>query len=109
MSLRPYYVVSPEYEMYSDQDEPPEWGCDVVEVEAGTKREAVVIGVRRLLGSRHQTWPKLNRMDERSPFAGMRAELAVCGHGIPHFVLVRDHAVDQVCWACKKEFESCAV
>ena len=102
--MRPYYVISPEYESAAgsyEPPEPPEYGCDVVEVEARTRREAIALGVGELLKSRCRTWPKQNREDNRSPWTGMRAEVAVCGHGHPHFVLVGGSAVYLRCWACE--------
>lgn len=100
---RPYYVVSPEYKTsLGGAYEPPEYGCDCVEVEAETKREAVILGVREALKQRH-SWAEDNRSDGQSPFAGYRAELAVCPHGHPHFVMVAGKPVYlRSCWACNE-------
>lgn len=103
VSANPYYVVSPESVTYftcSDPPEPPEYGCDCVEVEARTKREAVILGVGKILREQRRSYAETNRSDGRSPFAGYRAELARCGHGYPMFVLVNDKAVSVRCWAC---------
>jgi len=99
---RPYYVLSPEYPSGGGEFEPPEYGCDCIEVEAKTKREAVRLGTRKLLES-HRSWPSTNRRDGSSPFVGMRAELAICGHGYPHFVMVGERAVPVACWGCAEE------
>lgn len=100
--LRPYYVVSPEYMTDHgsyDPPEPPEYGCDVFEVEARTRREAIIAGVRLALAG-PRSYARDNRLDGVSPHAGYRAELAVCGHGNPHFLLVKGKAAYLRCWAC---------
>lgn len=102
---QPYYVVSPEYAT-GGYYEPPEYGCDCVEVEAETKREAVILGVRKILkDDPDKSWAGVNRQSEQSPFAGYRAELARCGHGHPHFILVNEKPVHLKCWACEAESE----
>ena len=98
--LRPYYVFSPEHETYSANDiDPPEYGCDVYQVEARTRREAIIAAVRLALRER-RSWASGNRDSGITPFAGYRAELAVCGHGNPHFLIVDGCAVELRCWAC---------
>lgn len=106
--VQPYYVISPEYSSGGGAYEPPEWGCDCVEVEARSKREAVVLGVRKILTEARSRWRRdsyaaSNRDSGSPPFAGYRAELARCGHGYPHFVLVGGKAVQVRCWACDEE------
>jgi len=106
MMEQPYYVISPSYETSGSYAlcEPPEYGADVVEVEARTKREAVIKGVKILLekpqGYGRTTWASTNRSDGQSPFAGYKAEVARCGHGNPHFVIVGGQAVYMRCWGC---------
>ena len=66
-----YLIVTPEYETYYGDYEPPEYGCDVVEVEASTKREAKVLGLRELrrTGSK---WILDGASDEHNPFTGLK-------------------------------------
>ncbi|HKP75327.1 MAG TPA: hypothetical protein VJT67_07265 [Longimicrobiaceae bacterium] len=101
---RPYYVFSPEYETHSacwDPPEPPEYGCEVYQVEAESKRAAIIAGVRIALKTDPDgSWAGVNRQDCISPFAGYKAELAVCGHGNPHFLIVNGKPVALRCWAC---------
>ena len=63
-----YFVVTPPYE------EPGSCGSDVVEVEADTKREALVKGVRELRRT-HSHWLQDQESDGHSPFAGLKVEL----------------------------------
>jgi hypothetical protein len=54
-------------------------GRDVVEIEAATRRDALILGVHEMLrlnkesGGRHYKWCADNRSDDLSPFAGVRA------------------------------------
>ena len=75
MDAKRWYVVTPEYESGGDYYEPPEWGSDVVEVEAATKREAITRGVKAMLaGNRRQyRWCRTQRQDGCNPFAGVKA------------------------------------
>ena len=69
-----YYVVTPEYESGGDWYEPPEWGADVIEIEAPTKRAAIIEGVKRMLqGGRQYKWCRSERSDGHNPFKGVRA------------------------------------
>lgn len=70
-----YLVVTPEYSDGGSEYEPPEYGCDVVEVEAPTKRAAIIAGVKRMLaGSRRAfPWVHYQRGDGCSPFTGVKA------------------------------------
>lgn len=75
-----WFVITPEYERYpgsyySFEPEPPEYGCDVVEVEAETKRKALVEGVRELRRSRSD-WLRDQVGDNKSPFTGLKVEAA---------------------------------
>ena len=51
--MRRWYVVTPEYEtkvpILDDGSGPVEYGCDVVEVEAETRRDAITFGVKIML------------------------------------------------------------
>ncbi len=68
-----YYVVTPVYTTYYSPWglEPPDTGADVVEVEAQTKREAKVLGVRELRRT-HSKWMQDRYTDGLSPFTGIK-------------------------------------
>lgn len=102
--LRPYYVFSPEYQTYpAGWMEPPEYGADYVEVEAQNKREAVRLAVKKILSEQNRSYAEYNRSDGVPPFAGYRAELAVCPHGSPYFIVVNGKPVyTDWCWGCKE-------
>jgi hypothetical protein len=74
-----YYVVTPQYDsvvpILDDGSGPTESGCDVIEVEAPTKRAAVIEGVKRMLkgNPREYKWCRAARSDGYNPFAGVRA------------------------------------
>ena len=63
-----YCVFTPPYENYDN-----EYGSDVVEVEATTKRKALVLGLAKLRLQRSQ-WVQDQTSDGRSPFAGLKCE-----------------------------------
>jgi len=71
--MKKYYVITPQYTSMSYGYEPPETGCDVVEVEANTKREAKVKGLRELR-KLHYGWINWYRDTDSNPFTGLRAE-----------------------------------
>lgn len=76
-----YYVVSPEYETYHgggyDPPEPPEWGCDFVEIEADSKRDALILGVREIMRTqKRHSWAHDNQLDGKPPWAGYKVEIA---------------------------------
>jgi hypothetical protein len=102
---KPYYVVTPEYgEVVPVLDYgqgPTEYGCDVIEVEAPTKRAAVIAGVKAMR-AKPREYRYFGQCDG-NPFAGVRAEPAVCPHGRPHFV-IRDGRKETVdCPECEAE------
>ena len=74
--LKKYYVVTPPYTTYfgnaATAIDPPEYGCDVVEVEARTKREAKILGVRELRRI-HSKWMEDQVSNGANPFTGLKA------------------------------------
>jgi hypothetical protein len=102
VSNRPYYVVSEEYQTYhGDGIDPPEYGCEVYEVFAPNKREAVIAGVKIALSQGRRTMARENRGDDLPPFAGYHAEPAICEHGREHFKLDGERVVYPYdCAAC---------
>lgn len=84
--LKRWYVITPEYsEVVPVLDwgqGPIEYGRDVIEIEAKTKREAIALGVREMLKGGRQTewsfykWCCSAREDGCSPYAGVTAERA---------------------------------
>ena len=85
MTLKPWYVISPEYgtviPILDDGTGPTEYGCDVVEVEAETKRDALAMGVKLMLADLSCQWVKDCRLDDRNPYAGMKVELVLSENG----------------------------
>ena len=73
-----WWVITPEYgtvvPVLDDGTGPEEFGCDVVEVEAPTRREALVLGLRELKKVT-KGWINWYRDDTSNPFTGLRAEL----------------------------------
>lgn len=81
MTLKPWYVISPEYgtviPIMDDGTGPMEYNCDVVEVEAETQRDALLLGVKIMRGDASCHWHD----DAECPYAGMKVESALCEHG----------------------------
>lgn len=74
-----WFVVTPPYEYQEVID--PELGgpvyetCDVIEIEADSKRDALVLGVHVMLhDTRSYSWCLDQRKDGMNPFAGVKAE-----------------------------------
>lgn len=66
-----YLVCSPErMREFNDYDEPPEPFCYVAEVEASTKREAIIAAVKTL---DFAGWRVECKGDGRPPWAGLKA------------------------------------
>lgn len=78
-------VVTPEYgtviPILDDGTGPIEYGADYVCVEADTKRQALVAGVRKLR-STGSHWMEDQNSDGASPFTGLKAEKLLCPHGV---------------------------
>lgn len=75
--LTHYYVVSPSYERMEPIDD---WGlgptydtCDIVEIEAKSKRDAVILGVRHMLKYYTFKYVHDQRSDRACPYTGIRA------------------------------------
>lgn len=86
-ALKRWLVITPEYGVVIPvTDEglgPTEWGCDVIEIEAETRRDAIVLGVKEMLRGgkgghgdyERYEWCLTQRSDRCSPFTGVTAEL----------------------------------
>lgn len=80
--MKRWYVITPEYgqvvPVLDDGTGPMEYGADVVEVEAETKRDAIAFGVRLMLRGRWREfkWCRDQRLSGLSPYAGVKAEPA---------------------------------
>ncbi len=81
--MKHWYVITPEYgtvDPVCDGQGPIEYECDVIEVEAETKRDAIALGVKLMLQPvspvKHVrfNWCKDARNDGCSPYAGITAE-----------------------------------
>jgi hypothetical protein len=83
--VRRWLVLTPEYGVLipvTDEGQGPiEYGCDGIEIEAETKRDAIVLGVKEMLkggrgghgrGERYE-WCRDQRDDNRSPYTGVYA------------------------------------
>ena len=72
-----WFVITPAYECYPRNayvdPEPPEYVADVVEVDAPTKRQALVQGVRELRRTRSR-WLEDQVSNGSNPFTGLKAE-----------------------------------
>jgi hypothetical protein len=71
--LRHFFVYSPEYETPAYGMNPPEWGSDVVQVEAASKRDALLLGVKEM-ERKCMRWVRNNRWDGKPPWAGIKVE-----------------------------------
>jgi hypothetical protein len=73
-STRRWRIITPEYgEVVPVTDEgqgPMEYGCDVIEVEAATRRDALVVGVA--LMRRHEREYHYFRHCDGNPYVGVR-------------------------------------
>lgn len=76
--MKRWYVVTPEFTVYEHHPEgfivDAQEVCDWIEIEAETARDAIALGVREMLKWR-DSWCAMARTDQRSPYAGIRAEL----------------------------------
>jgi len=70
-------VVSPPIYYPGSDYGPPEEVPDYVVVEAGSRREAIIEGVRQM-----QHWPDEARGDGKPPWAGVKAFNLTCPHGV---------------------------
>lgn len=79
--MRRWWVISKEYgqvvPILDDGTGPMEYGRDVVEIEATTRRDALILGVREMLrlnksNYRHYRWCADNREEGVSPFVGVK-------------------------------------
>lgn len=83
--MRHFYVVTPpvQYvEVVTDEGQGPiVEECDVIEVEAPTKRDAILMGVREMLKPQNRRlyhYCRNQRADGCSPFTGVKALDPVC-------------------------------
>jgi hypothetical protein len=80
-AMRRWWVVTPEFS-YTDVIDPEIGGPtydvrDVIEVEAETKRDALLLGVKAMISDRHRfEWCRDQRRDGLSPYAGVTVEPA---------------------------------
>ena len=79
--MRRWLVFTPEYgkviPILDDGSGPTEYGCDVIEVEAETQRDAIAFGVKLMLAAPDSEYPYVHdaRSDKVCPYTGVRAEL----------------------------------
>lgn len=87
---RHYEVVSPPMTEYFGGQAPPETGICWAMVEAPTAKRAIALAVK---SPEFRPWVDEARGDHVPPFKGLKAQRAVCDHG--------------VCWGCGTECEEC--
>lgn len=99
--LRRWLVITPEYgEVVPVTDEgqgPMEYGCDAIQVDAETRRDAIVLGVA-LMRQREREYHYFRHCDG-NPYVGVHAE--------PVNVDYEAHC--QTCEACWEQHDDCPV
>lgn len=77
--MKHYLVITPEYgevDPVLDYGQGPiEYGCDVIEVEAQTKREARDLGVYEMLRNKDYQYCRDSRDGGENPFTGITVEV----------------------------------
>lgn len=105
--LKHWMVVTPEYQSlseYIDGYSLYEPACDVVSVEAYTKREALIAGVAEMRRKKLE-WIRDQESDKASPFSGLKAESALCSHGYCWCDICTDKPEWSECKECMIEWE----
>ncbi len=108
--LHEYFVTSPDY-TYTEYIEglyggPQYTVNDFEQVQARTKREAVSIAVKTWLAEKRygdENWSQSQRSDGLCPFTGVRAEVAVCEHGVE---MPLGFADDFWCDQCQTQYDA---
>lgn len=104
--LAHFWIVSPMMEevepVLEDGSGPLVQFADAVCVEARTKREAKVLGVKLM-----EHWPTYARRDDRNPFSGVKAESALCPHGLCHCDIegCSNYPENDLCPECREEHD----
>jgi hypothetical protein len=100
-----WFVITPSYTTYynSWSLDPPEYGCDVVSVDAPTKRQAKVEGVRKLRAIKSE-WIQDAASDGVSPFTGLKVETTFCPHNVACHCDLKE-CTQKECAQCDKEWE----
>jgi len=92
--VRPWEVVSPEYETIAQTDEEPfepaVRGCHVVYVLARTRHGALRRGLKAMGYRSPVTWPAEAEATGVNPYDGLEANLARCRHGHDAFAAIDD-------------------
>jgi hypothetical protein len=107
--LKPYWVLTPEYETYSgcyDPPEPPEYGRDIVAVLVFDEKDAKVCGIRAMRKSKVCRY--IDDDPACNPFADLEVEEAVCKHGTWFFTeIFEDGNCNNItqCSKCQEEWE----
>ena len=74
--MKRWHVITPEYgeviPITDDGQGPTEYGCDVIEVEAETRRDAILVGVQLMRA--HERDYHYFRHCDGNPFVGVKAE-----------------------------------
>lgn len=109
-----YAVSTPQYEsvepILDDGTGPIEVGCDIVCVEANTKREAIIKGVKIMRSKEYmpgwKTYYDWYWDESTNPFTGVKAEPLVCKHGFCNcWNIPCDISSDDYCLKCDEEYQ----
>ena len=78
--MKHFYVITPEFDyvepILDDGSGPTYQACDVVEIEAENKKDAVSLGVKYMLSKspREFPWVHDQRSDNLCPYTGVKVE-----------------------------------
>ena len=82
--MKRWYVITPEFEVYGGEYEPPELARDVAEVEAPTRRAARVAAVREWRGTQPWAyWVTQQAALRKNPYADLSVEPYEAEHQEP--------------------------
>lgn len=77
--MRNWIVITPEYgdvvPVLDYGQGPIEYGCDAIEIEAASKRDAIALGVKAMLNSKDYRYCRESRQFGENPYARVKAEL----------------------------------
>lgn len=81
-----HWVVTTPNFLAGGWDEPYEYECDVTFVEAKTRRQAILAGVKKMrqpeFSNGYKTYYRWYWDQATNPYTGVKAEIAECEHGV---------------------------
>lgn len=79
LKAKTFTIVSPEYCTYeSNGIDPPEYGCDVVDIETDSKKDAIALALKT---KEFEGWIQEAKDNEISPYSGVKAMQMDCEEG----------------------------